>query len=137
MQSTIPRRTPSSSTEVKNIIRRGKETSEQINILGDDGVPMSYHVTFWKSELVDFVILQQDAFDAVDALCPMARQRYMLDMVLDICHRDLTFDDYEACRDWFKRLINDFRQMNYSPFQGEQFNRYRSEILKMVEDYGN
>ena len=98
---------------------------------------MSYHVTFWKSELVDFVILQQDAFDAVDALCPMARQRYMLDMVLDICHRDLTFDDYEACRDWFKRLINDFRQMNYSPFQGEQFNRYRSEILKMVEDYGN
>ena len=35
----------------KNIIRRGKEASEQINILGDDGVPMSYHVAFWKSDL--------------------------------------------------------------------------------------
>ena len=59
--------------QAKNIVRRGKESAEQINILGDDGVPMSYHVNFWKSELVDFVILQQDAFDAIDALCPLER----------------------------------------------------------------
>ncbi|MFB0973253.1 MAG: V-type ATP synthase subunit A, partial [Bacteroidales bacterium] len=29
--------------EAKTIIRRGKEIYEQINILGDDGVPISYH----------------------------------------------------------------------------------------------
>ena len=45
----------------KNIIRRGKEVADQINILGDDGVPMSYHEIYWKSELIDFAILQQDA----------------------------------------------------------------------------
>ena len=43
-------------------------------LLGDDGVPVEYHVTFWKSELIDFVILQQDAFDEVDAVTPMERQ---------------------------------------------------------------
>ncbi len=88
----------------KNLIRRGKEASEQINILGDDGVPMSYHVNFWKSELVDFVILQQDAFDAIDALCPLERQRFMLDLVLEICAKDYDFEDFEKCREFFKTL---------------------------------
>ena len=40
--------------KAKNIVRKGKEANDQINILGDDGVPMSYHQLFWKSELVDF-----------------------------------------------------------------------------------
>ncbi len=116
----------------KNIIRRGKEASEQINILGDDGVPMSYHVNFWKSELVDFVILQQDAFDAIDALCPLERQRYMLDLVLDICDREFDFDDFEHCRNFFKDLINVLRQMNYSEFQSEAFRNYQDTVNQMT-----
>ena len=116
----------------KNIIRRGKEANEQINILGDDGVPMSYHVNFWKSELVDFVILQQDAFDAIDALCPIERQRYMLDLVLSICGKEFDFADFEQCRNWFKDLINVLRQMNYSEFQGEQFASYRETVNEMI-----
>ncbi|MBO5596092.1 MAG: V-type ATP synthase subunit A [Bacteroidales bacterium] len=116
----------------KNIIRRGKEAAEQINILGDDGVPMSYHVNFWKSELVDFVILQQDAFDAIDALCPMERQRFMLDLVLDICDKDFEFEDFEKCRDFFKNLINELRQMNYSAYESEQFWAYNESVKKMI-----
>ena len=116
----------------KNIIRRGKEAAEQINILGDDGVPMSYHVNFWKSELVDFVILQQDAFDAIDALCPMERQRFMLDLVLDICNKDFEFEDFEKCRDFFKNLINELRQMNYSAYESEQFWAYNESVKKMI-----
>ena len=116
----------------KNIIRRGKEASEQINILGDDGVPMSYHVNFWKSELVDFVILQQDAFDAIDALCPIERQRYMLDLVLGICGREYEFEDFEKCRNFFKDLINILRQMNYSEFQSEAFRNYEDTVNQMT-----
>ena len=119
--------------KAKNIIRRGKEANEQINILGDDGVPMSYHELFWKSELIDFIILQQDAFDPVDSLTPMDRQKYMLDLVLDICDKEFTFDDYEKCRDAFKELINVLKQMNYSEFMGENFNKYRAELDTMLE----
>ena len=120
----------------KNIIRRGREANEQINILGDDGVPMSYHVQFWKSELVDFVILQQDAFDAVDSLCPLDRQRFMLDLILDICGREFDFTDFEHCRDWFKNVINELRQMNYAEFMSDKFNDYHKSITKLVEEYG-
>ena len=116
----------------KNIIRRGKEAAEQINILGDDGVPMSYHVNFWKSELVDFVILQQDAFDAIDALCPLERQRFMLDLVLGICEKDFDFEDFEKCREFFKNLINELRQMNYSAYESEQFWAYNETVKKMT-----
>ncbi len=116
----------------KNLIRRGKEASEQINILGDDGVPMSYHVNFWKSELVDFVILQQDAFDAIDALCPLERQRFMLDLVLEICAKDYDFEDFEKCREFFKTLINELRQMNYSAYESEQFKAYNDSVKKMI-----
>ena len=91
--------------KAKNIVRRGREAADQINILGDDGVPMSYHITFWKSELIDFCFLQQDAFDPIDSLCPIERQKYMLDLVLGICDRSFTFDDYEKCREYFKNMI--------------------------------
>ena len=118
--------------KAKNIIRRGKEASEQINILGDDGVPMAYHVNFWKSELVDFVILQQDAFDAIDALCPLERQRFMLDLVLEICEKDFEFEDFEKCREFFKNLINELRQMNYSAWQSEQFEAYNQTVKQLI-----
>ena len=33
--------------KTKNIIRKGRDAQEQINILGDDGVPMTCHEIFW------------------------------------------------------------------------------------------
>ena len=116
----------------KNIIRRGKEMADQINILGDDGVPMSYHEAFWKSELVDFVFLQQDAFDAIDAVTPMERQKFMLDFILEICAHKFEFEDYEKCREFFKELINDLKQMNYCPWQSEKFNFYLDKTRKLL-----
>jgi V/A-type H+-transporting ATPase subunit A len=121
---------------LKVLVRRGKEANDQINILGDDGVPMSYHVSFWKSELIDFALLQQDGFDPVDSLCPIERQKYMADLVSDICAKEFAFDDYEKCRDWFKVLINLLRQMNYSLFKSEQFLSYQSEITKHLATNG-
>ena len=120
--------------EGKTIVQRGKEANDQINILGDDGVPVSYHERFWKSELLDYVILQQDAFDDIDANCPIERQKLMYEMVLDICRRDFDFADFEECSRYFKGLINLFRQMNYSEWQSEKFYDYKSQIEQTVSN---
>ena len=120
--------------KTKNIVRRGKEANDQINILGDDGVPMSYHEIFWKSELIDFIILQQDAFDSIDALCPLERQKYMLELVLGICDREFHFEDFEECRKFFKEIINDLKQMNYSEFKSEKFNSYKEQINNLLSN---
>ena len=120
--------------EGKTIVQRGKEANDQINILGDDGVPVAYHERFWKSELIDFVILQQDAFDDIDANCPIERQKMMYEMVLDVCRKDFDFADFEACSRFFKSLINLFRQMNYSEWQSDKFFDYKRQIEETVNN---
>ena len=120
--------------EGKTIVQRGKEANDQINILGDDGVPVSYHERFWKSELLDYVILQQDAFDDIDANCPIERQKMMYEMVLDVCRKSFDFADFETCSRFFKGLINLFRQMNYSEWQSEKFYDYKSQIEQTVSN---
>ncbi|MFI3277751.1 MAG: V-type ATP synthase subunit A [Rikenellaceae bacterium] len=120
--------------EGKTIIQRGKEANDQINILGDDGVPIEYHERFWKSELIDFVILQQDAFDDIDASTPIERQQFMYNMVLDICRNSYTFTGFEECSQFFKSLINDFRQMNYTEWQGDKFKGYITKISDAVAE---
>ena len=121
----------------KTLVQRGKEANDQINILGDDGVPVEYHERFWKSELIDFVILQQDAFDDIDANCPLERQKMMFEMVLDICNKTFDFADFEECSKFFKTLINLFRQMNCAEWQSEKFADYRSQIEALVNEQLN
>lgn len=118
----------------KNTVLRGKEAYDQINILGDDGVPLEYHERFWKSELIDFVILQQDAFDDIDANCPMKRQSYMYNLVLDICEKTFEFKDFEECGNFYKKLINILRQMNYTEFEEVDFNKYLEQLNNEINN---
>ncbi|MBQ1965000.1 MAG: V-type ATP synthase subunit A [Tidjanibacter sp.] len=118
--------------EGKTLVQRGKEASEQINILGDDGVPVEYHERFWKSELIDFVILQQDAFDDIDANCPIDRQKYMFDFVMEVCRKQYSFADFEECSAFFKTLINLFKQLNYTEWKSAEFDTYRAKIDEFV-----
>ncbi|MCI7576558.1 MAG: V-type ATP synthase subunit A [Bacteroidales bacterium] len=120
--------------EMKTLLQRGKEIQEQINILGDDGVPVDYHENFWKSEVIDFVILQQDAFDKIDSVCPLERQEYMLDLVMDICRHDYDFDNFLDVTDYFKLVINYCKQMNYSEFHSEQFNEYENKLKALLQE---
>ena len=120
--------------EIKTRMLRGKEIAEQINILGDDGVPVAYHVTFWKSELIDFVILQQDAFDAIDAVTPLARQEFMLDRVVNICRAEFQFDTFLDVMDYFKKMINICKQMNYSEYQSEAFKQHNAELDELLKE---
>lgn len=120
--------------EVKTRMLRGKEISEQINILGDDGVPVEYHVTFWKSELIDFVILQQDAFDAIDAVTPLARQEFMLNRIVSICRSEFKFDTFLEVMDYFKNMINIFKQMNYSEYESEQFKKFNADLDTLLAE---
>ena len=120
--------------DMKTILQRGKEVQEQINILGDDGVPVEYHVTFWKSEIIDFVILQQDAFDKIDSVTPLDRQEFMLNLVMDICNNDYAFDSFLEVMDYFKKVINSCKQMNYCEFHSDKFENYVAEVKAIIEE---
>lgn len=120
--------------EAKRRMIQGKEISEQINILGDDGVPIEYHEIFWKSELLDFIIFQQDAFDEVDQLCPLKRQQVMLTKVLDICNMKFEFEEFAEVGEFFKEIINTMKQMNYSEFESSQYKQYDLQLNEQLKE---
>ena len=119
----------------RNLLVRGKEAYEQINILGDDGVPIEYHIRFWKSEVFDFAILQQDAFDEVDAQTPIKRQKYMMDLVLDIVKDDYEFEHFDEVNSYFRGIINILKQMNYTKFQSEEFEKFRGQLIEELKKH--
>ena len=120
--------------ELKTRLLRGKEISEQINILGDDGVPVDYHVTFWKAELIDFIVLQQDAFDAIDAVTPLERQESIVNKVIEICRSEFSFDGFLEVIEFFKKVINLMKQMNYCEFKSDKYNGFEAELENMLAE---
>ncbi len=121
-------------TYMKDILIKGKEAQEQINILGDDGVPVYHHLLYWKSEVIDFVILQQDAFDPIDQMTPLSRQKYMLEKVLNIAKMNFNFESFEEVGDYFRKVIHSLKQMNYSEFNSDLFSKYEDELETIIHE---
>jgi len=117
---------------LKDVLLRGKEAKDQINILGDDGVPLEYHVVYNKSEVVDFAILQQDSFDKVDGTTPMARQKHLTNTVLEICKNNYDFDGFEEVSKFFRKAINLINQMKYTKFESQEFYAAEKELKDFV-----
>lgn len=120
--------------KLKNWVLRSREISEQINILGDDGVPVDYHVIYWKGETIDFVLMQQDAFDKIDSLCSMERQKYMANIVSGLTEAEYRFESHEEVAPYFKKLINVLKQMNYGEFKSEQFHKYEADVKGILSE---
>jgi V/A-type H+/Na+-transporting ATPase subunit A len=120
------------TNRLRNILIKGKESYEQINILGDDGVSIDTHLSFWYSELIDTVLLQQDAFDAVDARTPIQRQKFMVDHILDTIDSKPVFQNFEQVQPYFKRIIDQYKQMNFSEFRSERFDTFSTQIGRIL-----
>lgn len=120
--------------KAKDILRIGLEARDQINILGDDAVPIDYHINFWKSELIDFSIIQQNSFDDIDMRTEMDRQKYMLNFILGLCDQGYEFEEFEQVRDLFKNMINLVAQMNFSEYKSDSFMKYESQISELINN---
>jgi V/A-type H+-transporting ATPase subunit A len=118
----------------KDLIRTGLEARDQISILGDDAVPVEYHVLFWKSEMMDFALIQQDSFDDVDMKTTLERQQYMFNKLMEIGEQEFDFPEFEDVGTFFKQVINILKQMNYSVFDSAQFKKHEKELDKILKD---
>ena len=132
MQQTIAPNWKTEIVKMKDRLFKGHEAMEQISILGDDNVPLDYHEKFWKSELIDFVILQQDAFDSVDGFTSIERLKYMQQKISEICETPFNFSAYEEVGVYFRAIINAWKQINYSQFQSEEFKNFNTQLDEIL-----
>ncbi|TCO89969.1 hypothetical protein EV202_1185 [Bacteroides heparinolyticus] len=78
--------------------------------------------------------MQQDAFDEIDAVTPMDRQEEILNMVINICHTEFKFDNFNEVMEYFKRMINICKQMNYSKFRSEAYDGFYKQLSELIEE---
>ena len=67
--------------QANRLLHQGNEIGKRMEVVGEEGIAIPDMVVFLKSELYDFAYLQQNAFDAEDAYCPLQRQ--ILDVYAD------------------------------------------------------
>ena len=55
-------------------------------------------------------------------------------MVTDICKHDYDFDNFLDVTDYFKRVINYCKQMNYCEFHSPEFEDYRKKLDELLAE---
>ena len=53
---------------------------------------------------------------------------------MDICNTDYEFDTFLDVMDYFKRIINVCKQMNYSEFHSEKFEQHLAALKALLAE---
>jgi V/A-type H+-transporting ATPase subunit A len=116
-----------------DLLKRGAEIYEMIQVTGEEGVTIDDFVTYHKSLFLDMVYLQQDAFDQVDASAPLDRQKKSFALVYDLVNRQYQFKDKGAVRDYFTSLTGLFKNLNYAQQDSPEYNDYLNKIQQLSQ----
>ena len=85
-------------------------------------------MVYLKSEFLDFVYLQQNTFDAVDAASDDKRQQYCFAKVIGVLKANFKFDDKDQARRFFQELQLTFIDWNYIAFNSDKF-KHQEEVI--------
>jgi V/A-type H+-transporting ATPase subunit A len=117
---------------MNDLLKQGDSIDQMIKVTGEDGVSTEDFIIHQKALFLDMVYLQQDAFDDVDASCPLERQKSSFDLVTQLIDKEYTFADKKAVRDYFVRLTGLFKNLNYAAEQSPAYNDFISQIEKLA-----
>ncbi|MBQ7731365.1 MAG: V-type ATP synthase subunit A [Lentisphaeria bacterium] len=109
-------------------LRRGQEVNQMMKVVGEEGTNTDDFVTYLKSEFLDFVYLQQNTFDAVDAASDDKRQKYVFAKVIGVLKANFKFDDKDQARRFFQELQLTFIDWNYIAFGSDKF-KHQEEVI--------
>ena len=119
----------------REILHRGSEVNQMMKVIGEEGTSLADFIVYLKSEFLDYVYLQQNTFDAVDAACGEERQRYMFSEVLKVLkEEDFRFADKDGARKYFLELRQLFMDMNYLPFESAEFKAQQLKITEKIAE---
>ena len=123
--------------EMHALLVRGDSINQMMQVTGEEGVTLADYVTYQKSYLLDMVYLQQDAFDDVDATCPLKRQKENFELVVSLIRQQYRFADKEEVRDYFMKLTGLFKNMHYAHFESPEYNSYMSRIQELRAQFAS
>ena len=119
---------PAKSEYCKKILHLGEEIDSMMKVVGEEGTSLSDYIIYLKKEMLDAVYLQQNSFDAVEANCGTARQRYVVDKLVRILGSDYALENKDDSRSFINRLRQKFIDWNYTEFESDAFKAAEAEI---------
>jgi V/A-type H+-transporting ATPase subunit A len=120
---------------MQTLLEKGDEVHRMMQVTGEEGVTLEDYTAHQKATFVDMVYLQQDAFDPVDVSMSLDRQKETFALVRRFTDRNFRFEDKEQARDYFTRLTNLFKNLNYSEYGEEQYLSFLAQIEKMSDQH--
>lgn len=125
---------PKEVSYARGILRRGNEINQMMKVVGEEGTHIGDFVIYLKSEFLDFVYLQQNTFDEVDAATSADRQQYVFRRVVEVLKDEFKFDDKDQARRFFLELRQLFTDWNYSPYNSDKFKKGEEAIAAKIKE---
>ncbi len=125
---------PKEVAYARGILRRGNEINQMMKVVGEEGTHIGDFVIYLKSEFLDFVYLQQNTFDEVDAATSAERQQYVFERVVGVLKDEFKFDDKDQARRFFLELRQLFTDWNYSPYNSDKFKKGEEAIAAKIKE---
>ena len=118
----------------RKILRKGNEVGQMMKVVGEEGTSLADFTTYLKSEFLDAVYLQQNAFSDADATTPVARQKVMFEIVEKALLSDYTLATKEELRKFFMDLQQTFIDWNDVPFGDSRFDAGKAALEAKISE---
>lgn len=118
----------------RETLRKGQEVNQMMKVVGEEGTNIEDYTVYLKSEFLDFVYLQQNTFDEVDAASGCERQQYCFSKVASVLKTAFSFESKDEARTFFQELRVTFTEWNYMPFKSEKFTAQEQVIEAKIQE---
>jgi V/A-type H+-transporting ATPase subunit A len=119
-------------SQAKQMLRRGHEIGQMMTVVGQEGISVEEYATYQKSEVIDRVYLQQNAYHGVDASCSAERQQEVFDIILKFIDKDFGYTDKEEARDSLLTFQEKFLRWNMQVFHSPDYNHSLDEFKAIL-----
>ena len=120
--------------QARRILREGSEVGQMMKVVGEEGTSIEDFIVYLKSEYLDSVYLQQNAFNDVDAASPVERQRHTFGFISRFMKTKLKFADKEAARGFFQTLTQATRDWNQLAFNSDEFKKQEEQLDHQIAE---
>ncbi len=120
--------------KVRQILRGGNDVAQMMKVVGEEGTSINDFTTYLKSELLDAVYLQQDAFNEIDAATPADRQKEMFGVAESAMLKEYPYTDKAEARKFFQEIIQNFIDWNQTASDLPEYTERKDAILKKIEE---
>ncbi|MBU1121880.1 MAG: V-type ATP synthase subunit A [Candidatus Omnitrophota bacterium] len=118
--------------KAKKVLFKGNEVYQMMKVVGEEGTSMEDFCLYLKSEFLDSVYLQQNAFDKVDAATDLSRQEKMLVKVIEVLDTSFSFEKKEEARRFFYEIRQLFIDCNYKEIDSQDFKNQEQAINELI-----